>query len=66
MHALFGARLHWGKRYPLGAVETAGMYPELPKFLQICRARDPAGNFRNAFTDRVLELPRAQGNEGQR
>ena len=45
MHALFGARLHWGKHYPLGEVETARMYPGLPTFLQLCRARDPAGNF---------------------
>ena len=54
MHALFGARLHWGKHYPLGELETARMYPDLPTFLRRCRARDPAGTFRNAFTDRVL------------
>jgi hypothetical protein len=55
MHALFGARLHWGKHYPLGAVETARMYPHLERFRQICRASDPAGVFRNDFTDSVLE-----------
>lgn len=65
MHALFGARLHWGKRYPLGAVETARMYPDMPKFLSICRIRDPAGIFRNAFTDRVLELPHAHDDQGR-
>jgi hypothetical protein len=57
MHALFGARLHWGKHYPLGSAETAGMYPQLLRFRQFCRSRDPAGVFRNAFTARVLDLP---------
>jgi L-gulonolactone oxidase len=57
MHALFGARLHWGKHYPLGSAETAAMYPDLPAFRRICVARDPGGVFRNAFTSRVLDLP---------
>jgi FAD/FMN-containing dehydrogenase len=56
MHALFGARLHWGKHYPLGAAETARMYPELERFRQICRTTDPAGVFRNGFAERVLDL----------
>jgi FAD/FMN-containing dehydrogenase len=56
MHALFGARLHWGKHYPLGATETARMYPNLERFKQMCRASDPTGVFRNEFTGRVLEL----------
>lgn len=56
MHALFGARLHWGKHYPLGAVETARMYPQLERFKEICRANDPNGVFRNDFTERVLQL----------
>ncbi len=56
MHALFGARLHWGKHYPLGAAETAGMYAELERFREICRTTDPDGAFRNAFTERVLAL----------
>jgi FAD/FMN-containing dehydrogenase len=55
MHTLLGARLHWGKHYPLGAAETARMYPELERFKQICRTNDPTGVFRNDFTDRVLE-----------
>jgi len=62
MHALFGARLHWGKHYPLGAPETARMYPNLEKLRQICRARDPAGVFCNEFTARVLELRSAYRN----
>lgn len=56
MHALFDARLHWGKHYPLGATETARMYPRLPQFRHACRAGDPDGSFRNDFSDRVLEL----------
>jgi hypothetical protein len=54
MHALFGARLHWGKHYPLGAADTERMYPDLPKFTRLCRDRDPGGVFRNEFADRVL------------
>jgi len=56
MHALFCARLHWGKHYPLGAAETACMYPDLEKFTQICKTSDPSGVFRNDFTDRVLQF----------
>jgi len=56
LHALFGARLHWGKHYPLGAPEVARMYPHVAQFRALCRANDPAGVFRNDFTDRVLQL----------
>jgi FAD/FMN-containing dehydrogenase len=52
--ALYGARLHWGKHYPLGAAETARMYPGLGEFRRIRAEVDPAGAFHNAFTDRVL------------
>jgi hypothetical protein len=56
LHALFGARLHWGKHYPqsLDAEATARVHPGLNEFNQIVRARDPNGVFRNDFTDRVL------------
>ena len=56
MHAVFGARLHWGKHYPqaLDAQATARVHPSLEEFGRICRARDPNGVFRNDFTDRVL------------
>jgi FAD/FMN-containing dehydrogenase len=53
MHALCGARLHWGKHYPLGAEETARMYPDLERFRAICRATDPAGVFCNGFAERL-------------
>jgi len=55
-HALLGARLHWGKHYPLGATETARMYAYLEQFREECRAHDPAGIFRNEMSERVLEL----------
>ncbi|MBL8541207.1 MAG: hypothetical protein JNK68_12660, partial [Betaproteobacteria bacterium] len=55
-HALLGARPHWGKHYPLGATETARMYPHLEQFREECRAHDPAGIFRNEMSERVLEL----------
>ena len=56
MHAVFGARLHWGKHYPrsLDAAATARVHPGLDEFKQIARACDPDGVFRNDFTDRVL------------
>ena len=54
LHANFGARLHWGKHYPLGAAEAARMYPNLEQFRMICRATDRGGVFRNDFTDKVV------------
>ena len=54
MNKLFGARLHWGKHFPLSAVEIARLYPDLDTFRQICRNRDPDGVFRNDYTRRVL------------
>lgn len=56
MSALFGARLHWGKHFPLGAMETARAYPRLETFKQLCSVVDPRGVFRNAYTARVLGL----------
>jgi FAD/FMN-containing dehydrogenase len=54
MSRLFGARLHWGKHFPLNAVEIARLYPELETFRQVSRTVDPNGVFRNDFTRRVL------------
>jgi FAD/FMN-containing dehydrogenase len=56
MNRLFGARLHWGKHFPLGALELARLYPELERFRQLCREVDPNGVFRNDYTRRVLGL----------
>jgi FAD/FMN-containing dehydrogenase len=56
MNRLFGARLHWGKHFPLGVVDIARLYPDLDSFRQICRAGDPNGVFGNDFTRRALGL----------
>jgi FAD/FMN-containing dehydrogenase len=56
--SLYGARLHWGKYFPLthGAVEK--MYPaHLDRFRDICTRYDPDGVFRNAYAQRVLGFP---------
>jgi L-gulono-1,4-lactone dehydrogenase len=58
MHALFGARLHWGKHFPLGVAEMTKVYPALGRFRDICRRTDPSGVFTNAYTKRVLGLSR--------
>lgn len=44
-----GARLHWGKWFPLGGSDVEGMYPGLPSFRQVRDDFDPGGVFRNAF-----------------
>lgn len=54
MTALFLARLHWGKYFPLSNAEIESVYPHLEEFRRICRETDPRGVFRNEFTDRVL------------
>jgi FAD/FMN-containing dehydrogenase len=56
MNRLFGARLHWGKHFPLGALDIARLYPDLERFRQLCREVDPNGVFRNGYTKRVLGL----------
>jgi FAD/FMN-containing dehydrogenase len=57
MAGLFGARLHWGKWFPLDHEAVRKAYPALPEFQAICDRFDPAGVFRNAFTARALGLP---------
>lgn len=57
MHALLGARLHWGKHFPLAAAEMAARYPELDRFRSLCQATDPRGVFRNRYAVRVLGFP---------
>jgi L-gulono-1,4-lactone dehydrogenase len=56
MNRLFGARLHWGKHFPLSVVDIARLYPDLDTFRRICRAGDPNGVFGNDFTRRALGL----------
>ena len=52
--APFGARPHWGKVFTTSPEILRESYPRLPDFLRLMAQRDPAGKFRNAFTDRYL------------
>ena len=54
MLALYGARMHWGKWFPLTADAIEPTYPELERFRTICQEFDPRGVFRNDFTNVVL------------
>jgi FAD/FMN-containing dehydrogenase len=54
MTPLYGARLHWGKYFPLGHADIADCYPRLTEFREICRRADPNGVFRNEYVDEVL------------
>ncbi len=59
MAKLFGARLHWGKWFPLEAEDVRPMYPALAEFQDICQRFDPRGVFRNQYVTSVLGLPAA-------
>ena len=56
MTVMFDARLHWGKHFAVSAADVARAYPNLDTFKQLCRAADPNGVFRNAYSERVLGL----------
>ncbi len=47
-------RPHWGKLFASSPRALRESYQRLPDFLSLMAARDPAGKFRNAFTDRYL------------
>jgi len=55
MHALLGARLHWGKHFPDDAPQRAAGYPGFERFRQVIETADPDRAFRNEFTDRMLQ-----------
>jgi L-gulonolactone oxidase len=57
LHAQAGARLHWGKHFPLEAADMARVYPELELFRDLCASADPRGVFTNPYAARVLGLP---------
>ncbi|MFO0964435.1 MAG: FAD-binding protein [Gemmataceae bacterium] len=61
MTTLFGARLHWGKYFPLDQERIAGGYPGLAEFREICRDTDPRGVFRNRYVERVLGYNAPEG-----
>ena len=54
MSSLYGARLHWGKWFPLDTGPVARCYPELVAFREACDEFDPRGVFRNEFARRTL------------
>ena len=54
MAALFRARPHWGKYFPLTGPAVEHLYPELATFRALCRRVDPGGVFRNTFLERAL------------
>lgn len=58
MQALFAARIHWGKWFPLDAAAVAEMYPQLPKFREICQRFDPRGVFHNPFISEKIQPAR--------
>jgi alditol oxidase len=59
--APFAARPHWGKLFVMPPAGLRSRYPRLPDFERQRARFDPAGRFRNDFTDRYLETPRAVG-----
>ena len=58
MRSACGARLHWGKHFPLSAAEIERSVPALAKFRGICVNTDPRGVFRGRFAERVLGFSR--------
>ncbi|MGH3238034.1 MAG: D-arabinono-1,4-lactone oxidase, partial [Streptosporangiaceae bacterium] len=52
--APFGARPHWGKVFTTPAEDLHASYDRLPDFLNLAHHYDPAGKFRNAYTNRYL------------
>jgi FAD/FMN-containing dehydrogenase len=54
MAALFSARLHWGKYFPLQFSQIEETYPNLGEFRAVCRQTDPHGVFCNDYVKRVL------------
>ncbi|MFF7974906.1 D-arabinono-1,4-lactone oxidase [Streptomyces sp. NPDC007905] len=49
-----GARPHWGKLTALAPRDLAALYEQAGAFGRLTRAYDPAGKFRNDFTDELL------------
>jgi alditol oxidase len=52
--APFAARPHWGKLFTTSPETLRSSYERLPDFLGLMRRYDPAGKFRNAYTERYL------------
>jgi alditol oxidase len=52
--APFGPRPHWAKVFTMSREALRESYQRMPAFLGLIDQHDPAGKFRNAFTDRCL------------
>ncbi|OAE23640.1 hypothetical protein AXG93_4720s1050 [Marchantia polymorpha subsp. ruderalis] len=52
----YNGKPHWGKNRPVAFVNSATLYPDLPKFLQVKDRLDPQGLFSNEWTDMVLNV----------
>ena len=52
--APFGPRPHWAKVFTMSREALRESYQRMPDFLGLIDQHDPAGKFRNAFTDRCL------------
>jgi len=52
--APFGARPHWGKIFTTPPQALRESYERLAEFIRLMHDYDPAGKFRNAYTDRYL------------
>ena len=50
----FDARPHWGKLFTTKAEKLRQLYPKMPDFIELLRAFDPKGKFRNAYLDRLI------------
>ncbi|MBE9028229.1 FAD-binding protein [filamentous cyanobacterium LEGE 11480] len=54
LFALFQARIHWGKWFPLEQKAVVQAYPRLDEFLQVRDCFDPNRVFQNEFTQSKL------------
>ena len=60
-HALapFDARPHWGKLFS-NSYMTKGrvrrLYPQLGRFVELARAHDPGGKFRNPWIEQLIDF----------
>jgi xylitol oxidase len=52
--APFGARPHWGKVFSIEPADVASRVPRLADAVALAERFDPAGAFRNEFTDRYV------------
>ncbi|KAJ7657913.1 D-arabinono-1,4-lactone oxidase-domain-containing protein [Mycena polygramma] len=61
--AAHGGRPHWAKAHHLDARATRALYPQFERFLEVVRAVDPAGTFRNEYVERHLMGGAGDGRE---